>query len=160
MLSNLMAILLQALAARLGIASGRDLAQACRDHYSRPATIMLWLLCEIAIAACDLAEVIGSAIALNLLFGLPMIWGVCLTSADVLVVLYLQQYRFRFVEALVVILILGIAGSFAIQIGLARPDAVGVLAGFLPSADVIRDPAMLYIAIGILGATVMPHNLY
>ena len=160
MLSNLMAILLQALAARLGIASGRDLAQACRDHYSRPTTILLWVLCEIAIAACDLAEVIGSAIALYLLFGLPMMWGVCLTSADVLVVLYLQQYRFRFVEALVVILILGIAGSFAIQIGLARPDPLQVLAGFVPSTAIVRDPMMLYIAIGILGATVMPHNLY
>jgi manganese transport protein len=160
MASNLMAILLQALSARLGIASGRDLAQACRDHYSRPTTILLWLLCEIAIAACDLAEVIGSAIALNLLFGLPMMWGVCLTSLDVLVLLYVQQYRFRFVESLVVVLILGIAGSFAVQIGLARPDPLGVLGGFLPSTEIVRNPAMLYIAIGILGATVMPHNLY
>src|ERR687887_89100 len=108
MISNLMAILLQALAARLGIASGRDLAQACRDHYSRGTTIFLWIICEIAIAACDLAEVIGSAIALNLLFGLPLIWGVCITSLDVLLVLFLQQYQFRSVEALVVILILGI----------------------------------------------------
>src|SRR3954470_2461858 len=116
MLSNLMAILLQALAARLGIASGRDLAQACRDHYSRGATIFLWILCEIAIAACDLAEVIGAAIALNLLFGLPMIWGVCLTSADVLLVLWLQNHRFRYVEALVVLLIVGIAGSFFIEL--------------------------------------------
>src|ERR1700740_2497092 len=122
MLSNLMAILLQALAARLGIASGRDLAQACRDHYSRPTTIVLWLLCEVAIAACDLAEVIGSAIALNLLFGLPLIWGVCLTALDVLLVLYMQQYQFRYVEALVVLLILGIAGCFAIQLWLAKPD--------------------------------------
>src|SRR5262245_41234840 len=151
MLSNLMAILLQALAARLGIASGRGLAQACRDHYSRPATILLWLLCEVAIAACDLAEVIGSAIALKLLFGLPMMWGVCLTSLDVLVLLWLQQYRFRFVESLVVVLILGIAGSFAIQIGLARPDPFAVFGGFLPSPEIIRDPTMLYIAIGILG---------
>ena len=111
MLSNLMAILLQALALRLGIASGRDLAQACRDHYSRPTTIVLWLLCELAIAACDLAEVIGSAIALNLLFGLPLMWGVCLTALDVLLVLYLQQFQFRYVEVLVVLLILGIAGS-------------------------------------------------
>ena len=160
MLSNLMAILLQALAARLGIASGRDLAQACRDHYSKPATIALWVLCEIAIAACDLAEVIGSAIALNLLFGLPLIWGVCLTSLDVLLVLYLQQYRFRYVEALVVVLIIGIAGCFAVQIVFARPDPVSVIGGFLPSADIVRDPGMLYIAVGILGATVMPHNLY
>jgi manganese transport protein len=160
MLSNLMAILLQALAARLGIASGRDLAQACRDHYPPATTIVLWLLCEIAIAACDLAEVIGSAIALNLLFGLPMFWGVCLTSLDVLLVLYMQQYRFRYVEILVVVLILGIAGSFGIQLWLARPDPLAVLAGFVPSTEIVRNPDMLYIAVAILGATVMPHNLY
>ena len=160
MLSNLMAILLQALAARLGIASGRDLAQACRDHYSRGATLFLWVLCEIAIAACDLAEVIGAAIALNLLFGLPMIWGVCLTSADVLLVLWLQNHRFRYVEALVVLLIVGIAGSFAINLWLAKPALGGVLGGLLPSAEIVRNPDMLYIAVGILGATVMPHNLY
>jgi manganese transport protein len=160
MLSNLMAILLQALALRLGIASGRDLAQACRDHYSRPTTIVLWLLCELAIAACDLAEVIGSAIALNLLFGLPLVWGVCLTACDVLLVLYLQQFQFRYVELLVVLLILGIAVSFAIELALARPDLSGVLAGILPSPQIIRNPDMLYIAVGILGATVMPHNLY
>src|SRR5512138_1354798 len=121
MMSNLMAILLQALAARLGIASGRDLAQACRDSYSRGTTVFLWVLCEIAIAACDLAEVLGAAIALNLLFGLPLIWGVILTAADVLVVLYLQHRGFRYVEALVIGLILAIAGSFAIEIWLARP---------------------------------------
>src|SRR4030095_7309906 len=160
MLSNLMAILLQALAARLGIASGRDLAQACRDHYSRSTTIALWILCEIAIAACDLAEVIGSAIALHLLFSLPLMWGVCLTALDVLLVLYLQQYQFRYVEALVVLLILGIAGCFAIELGFARPDLGGVLKGIVPSAEIIRNPDMLYIAVGILGATVMPHNLY
>ena len=127
LLSNLMAILLQALSARLGIASGRDLAQACRDSYSRRTTIVLWILCEIAIAACDLAEVIGSAIALNLLFGLPMTWGVCLTSADVLLVLWLQQHQFRYVEALVVLLILGIAGSFALELWFSRPDLAGVV---------------------------------
>ena len=160
MLSNLMAILLQALAARLGIASGRDLAQACRDHYSRPTTLFLWVLCEVAIAACDLAEVIGAAIALNLLFGLPMIWGVCLTSADVLLVLWLQHHRFRYVEALVVLLIVGIAGSFAIELALAKPDLTGVMKGILPSSAILRDPVMLYIAVSILGATVMPHNLY
>ena len=160
MLSNLMAILLQALALRLGIASGRDLAQACRDHYSRPTTLVLWVLCEVAIAACDLAEVIGSAIALNLLFGLPLIWGVCLTSLDVLLVLYMQQYQFRYVEALVVLLILGIAGCFAIQLWLAKPDLAGVVGGFLPTLEITRNPDMLYIAVGILGATVMPHNLY
>ena len=160
MLSNLMAILLQALALRLGIASGRDLAQACRDHYSRPTTLMLWFLCEIAIAACDLAEVIGSAIALNLLFGLPLIWGVCLTSLDVLLVLYMQQFQFRYVEVLVVLLILGIAGCFAVQLWLAKPDLVGIAGGFLPTFEITRNPDMLYIAVGILGATVMPHNLY
>jgi manganese transport protein len=160
MLSNLMAILLQALALRLGIASGRDLAQACRDHYSRPTTIVLWLLCELAIAACDLAEVIGSAIALNLLFHLPLMWGVCLTSLDVLLVLYLQQFRFRYVEVLVVLLIVGIAGCFGVQLWLAKPDVLGVLAGFVPQPEIARNPDMLYIAVGILGATVMPHNLY
>jgi manganese transport protein len=160
LLSNLMAILLQALAARLGIASGRDLAQACRDNYSRGATIVLWILCEIAIAACDLAEVIGSAIALNLLFGLPMTWGVCLTSADVLLVLWLQSRQFRYVEALVVLLILGIAGSFAVELWLSKPDLSRVVSGLLPSAETVRNPDMLYIAVGILGATVMPHNLY
>src|SRR6187401_3246565 len=138
MISNLMAILLQALAARLGIASGRDLAQACRDSYSRPTTIVLWLLCEIAIAACDLAEVIGAAIALNLLFDLPLIWGVCLTALDVLVVLYLQHHGFRYVEALVVALIVLIAGSFAIEIWLAKPDMAAVAAGFVPHTEILR----------------------
>jgi manganese transport protein len=160
MLSNLMAILLQALAARLGIASGRDLAQACRDSYSRPTTIVLWILCEIAIAACDLAEVIGAAIALNLLFGLPLAWGVTLTALDVLLVLYLQHRGFRYVEALVVALIVAIAGSFAIEIWLSRPDLRAVASGFIPRAEILRNHEMLYIAIGILGATVMPHNLY
>jgi manganese transport protein len=160
MLSNLMAILLQALSARLGIVAGRDLAQACRDHYSKWTTFFLWFLCEIAIAACDLAEVIGAAIALNLLFGLPLMWGVCLTSADVLLVLWLQNHRFRYVEALVVLLIVGIAGSFAVELFLARPDLTGILKGILPSTEIVRNPEMLYIAVGILGATVMPHNLY
>jgi len=160
MISNLMAILLQALSARLGIASGRDLAQACRDSYSRPVTIVLWVLCEIAIAACDLAEVIGAAIALNLLFGLPLLVGVVLTSLDVLVVLYLQHHGFRYVEALVVGLILLIAGSFAVELLLAKPAFVPMMAGFIPQVEVLRDKEMLYIAIGILGATVMPHNLY
>src|SRR4249920_887372 len=133
MISNLMAILLQTLAARLGIASGRDLAQACRDSYSRPATIVLWIICEIAIAACDLAEVLGAAIALNLLFGLPLIWGVCLTALDVLIVLYLQHRGFRYVEALVVGLILMIAGCFAIELWLAKPAITEVAAGFIPT---------------------------
>jgi manganese transport protein len=122
--------------------------------------VILWLLCEIAIAACDLAEVIGSAIALNLLFGLPLFWGVCLTACDVLLVLYLQQFRFRYVEGLVVLLILGIAGSFAIELALARPDLPAVLASLVPSPEIASNPDMLYIAVGILGATVMPHNLY
>src|SRR5437016_2540702 len=122
MLSNFMAILLQALAARMGIASGRDLAQACRDTYSRPTTIVLWILCEIAIAACDLAEVIGAAIALNLLIGLPLVWGVCLTALDGLVVLFLQDRGFRYVEALVIGLIVAIAGCFGIELWLSRPD--------------------------------------
>jgi manganese transport protein len=160
MVSNLMAILLQALAARLGIASGRDLAQACRDSYSRPVTILLWIVCEIAIAACDLAEVVGAAIAFNLLFGLPLIWGVTITAADVLVVLFLQHRGFRYVEALVVGLICAIAGSFAVEIWLAHPALGAVAAGFVPRAEVLTNPSMLYIAIGILGATVMPHNLY
>jgi hypothetical protein len=125
MVSNLMAILLQALALRLGIASGRDLAQACRDSYSRPTTIALWILCEIAIAACDLAEVIGAAIALNLLFGLPLVWGVSITAFDVLLVLYLQHHGFRYVEALVIGLIVAIAGCFATELWLSRPDLAG-----------------------------------
>ena len=159
-ISNLMAILLQTLAARLGIASGRDLAQACRDRYSRATTVMLWIVCEIAIAACDLAEVIGAAIALNLLFGLPLAWGVALTSLDVLIVLYLQNRGFRYVEALVVGLIFAIAGSFAIEIWLAHPDIGALASGVVPGADIVRSRDMLYIAISILGATVMPHNLY
>jgi manganese transport protein len=160
MISNLMAILLQALAARLGIASGRDLAQACRDSYSKPVTFVLWGLCEIAIAACDLAEVIGAAIALNLLFGLPLIWGVTLTALDVLIVLFLQHHGFRYVEALVVALIVLIAGSFAVEIFFSRPNLGEVAVGFIPRLEILRNHDMLYIAISILGATVMPHNLY
>jgi manganese transport protein len=160
MVSNFMAILLQALAARLGIASGRDLAQACRDSFSRPVTIVLWVLCEIAIAACDLAEVVGAAIALNLLFHIPLLWGVILTALDVLIVLFLQGRGFRYVEALVIALIFLIAGSFAIEIWLSRPDFAAIAVGFIPQSEVLRNPSMLYIAIGILGATVMPHNLY
>ena len=160
LISNLMAILLQALAVRLGIGSGRDLAQACRDSYSRPVVIILWILCEIAIAACDLAEVIGAAIALNLLFGMPLIWGVCLTALDVLIILYLQNRGFRYIEALVISLIVVIAGCFAVQLYLAGPDLGDIALGFIPRTEVITNPAMLYIALGILGATVMPHNLY
>jgi manganese transport protein len=159
-ISNLFAVLLQALAARLGIASGRDLAQACRDHFSRRTTIALWILAEIAIAATDLAEVIGSAIALSLLFGLPLSIGVCLTSADVLIVLYLQHHKFRYVEALVVLLIAGIAAAFAIELAYSKPAWAAVARGFLPTMGLFRDRDMLYVAVGILGATVMPHNLY
>jgi manganese transport protein len=160
MLSNLMAILLQALSLKLGIVTGRDLAQACRDHYSRPVAYFLWFICELAIAACDLAEIIGSAIALNLLFGIPLLAGVCLTALDVLIVLFLQNKGFRYIEALVITLIAVIGGCFAWELIASRPDVVGVAKGFIPSPQIVTDPGMLYIAIGILGATVMPHNLY
>jgi manganese transport protein len=160
LLSNLMAILLQSLSARLGIVTGRDLAQACRDHYSRPVAMMLWLLCEIAICACDLAEVIGSAIALKLLFGIPLVWGVCITALDVLAIMYLQNKGFRYIEAFVIALILLIGGCFGLEILFSRPDVREVLGGFLPRVEIVRNPQMLYLAIGILGATVMPHNLY
>ena len=160
MMSNLMAILLQALSLKLGIATGRDLAQACRDHYSKPVSFFLWVICEIAIAACDLAEVIGSAIALNLLFGLPLLAGVCITSLDVLFVLFLQNKGFRYIEALVITLIVIIGGCFAWEIVASKPNLLGIAKGFLPSPQIVADPGMLYIAIGILGATVMPHNLY
>lgn len=160
LLSNLMAILLQSLCAKLGIVTGRDLAQACRDHYSKPVVIALWLLCEIAICACDLAEVIGSAIALNLLFKIPLVWGVCITALDVLAVMYLQNKGFRYIEALVITLILTIGGCFLAEIIFSRPEFGAVFKGFIPSAEILQNKQMLYIAIGILGATVMPHNLY
>ena len=160
MMSNLMAILLQALSLKLGIATGRDLAQACRDHYSRPVSFLLWVICEFAIAACDLAEIIGSAIALNLLFGMPLLVGVCITGLDVLIVLFLQNKGFRYIEALVIALILVIGGCFAWELVVSKPDLLGIAKGFVPSSKIITDPGMLYIAIGILGATVMPHNLY
>jgi manganese transport protein len=160
MISNFMAILLQSLALKLGIVTGCDLAQACRDFYSKRTSIALWVLCEIAIAACDLAEVIGSAIALNLLFGLPLAWGVCLTALDVLAVLYLQQKGFRYIEAFVIALIAIIGVCFTMEIIFAKPSVTGILKGFVPRTEILRNPEMLYIAIGILGATVMPHNLY
>jgi len=160
LLSNLMAILLQALSLKLGIATGRDLAQACRDHYSRPVSFVLWVLCEIAIAACDLAEVIGSAIALNLLFGIPLVWGVCLTALDVLLILLLQHKGFRYLEALVIALVATIGICFAVELVMARPAIGEVLRGLVPRTEIVTNPAMLYIAVGILGATVMPHNLY
>jgi manganese transport protein len=160
LLSNLMAILLQSLALKLGIVTGRDLAQACRDHYSKPVSFALWVGCEIAIAACDLAEVIGSAIALNLLFGIPLLWGVCLTAADVLLILLLQQKGFRYLEAFIIALIATIGVCFAVELILARPSLGAIGVGLIPRGEIIANPAMLYIAIGILGATVMPHNLY
>jgi manganese transport protein len=161
LLSNLMAVLLQSLCVKLGVATGRDLAQACRDHFSRPASLGLWVLCEIAIAACDLAEVIGSAIALNLLFHLPLLWGVCLTALDVLLILFLQQKGFRFVEAFVIALIATVGICFSFEIVFSKPSIAGIARGFvIPSPEILRSPQMLYVAIGILGATVMPHNLY
>jgi manganese transport protein len=160
LLSNLMAILLQSLCAKLGIVTGRDLAQACRDHYSKPASIALWVLCEVAICACDLAEVIGSAIALNLLFKIPLVWGVCITALDVFAVMYLQNKGFRYIEALVITLIVVIGGCFLAEIIFSRPDVAAVFGGFVPRLEIIQDTKMLYVAIGILGATVMPHNLY
>src|SRR2546425_183950 len=160
MISNFMAILLQSLSLKLGIATGRDLAQACRDHYSKPVSFCLWIICELAIAACDLAEVIGSAIAFNLLFGIPLIWGVCITALDVLVILLLQNKGFRYTEALVITLVGTIGVCFGLEIIFSRPDVVGIAKGFLPSPQILVNPEMLYIAIGILGATVMPHNLY
>jgi len=160
MLANLMAIVLQALSARLGIATGRDLAQACRDHYPPPVAFGLWLLAELAICATDLAEVIGTAIALNLLFGIPLIAGVVLTVADVFLILLLQSRGFRYMEALIISLVVLIGGCFGYEVLLSNPDWNAVAAGFLPTTRIVTDPAMLYVAIGILGATVMPHNLY
>ena len=160
MISNLMAILLQALAARLGIATGRDLAQACRDAYPRPVGFALWFACELAIIACDLAEVIGTAIALKLLFGLPLIAGALITGLDAFLILLLMNKGFRFLEAFIIALLVVIATCFLIQILLAAPPIAAVLGGFIPSREIFLNSEMLYIAIGILGATVMPHNLY
>ena len=160
LISNLMAILLQSLCAKLGIATGRDLAQACRDHYPRPVSNALWVLCELAIAACDLAEVIGTAIALNLLFGIPLVWGVVLTALDVLVVLFLANRGFRYLEAMVIGLVALIGVCFGLEILFSKPAVREILGGLVPTLEIIRNPQMLYIAIGILGATVMPHNLY
>ncbi|MCC6679247.1 MAG: Nramp family divalent metal transporter [Phycisphaerales bacterium] len=160
MISNLMAILLQHLCAKLGIVTGRDLAQACRDHFSRPVSFVLWVLCELAICACDLAEVIGSAVALQLLFGIPLPVGVCLTAFDVLLILLLQHRGFRYLEAVVITLITVIGVCFALELAFVKPSLAGVLGGFVPTTELFRSTEMLYIAIGILGATVMPHNLY
>lgn len=160
LISNIMAIILQYLALKLGIVAGRDLAQACRDHYSRPVNLFLWLLAEIAIIACDLAEVIGSALGLHLLFNIPLIIGVIITALDVFMLLLLQQRSFRYLESLVIILIITILACFTFNIILSNPHMISLFSGFIPTTELITNPEMLYIAIGILGATVMPHNLY
>ena len=160
MISNLMAILLQHLCIKLGVATGRDLAQACRDHYSTPVVWFLWILCELAIAACDLAEVVGSAIGLQLLFGIPLVWGCIITASDVMLVLYLQTKGFRYIEAIVITLIAVIGSCFAAELIFSKPSITGILSGFVPGPHIVANHAMLYVSIGILGATVMPHNLY
>jgi manganese transport protein len=160
LLSNFMAILLQALCARLAVATGRDLAQACRDAFPAYMAYPLWLLAELAICATDLAEVIGTAIAINLLFNIPLELGVLITALDVFLILWLQNKGFRYVEAIIIALLGVIAGCFAVQIALADPDWGGVIRGFAPTSDIIKNPNMLYLALGIIGATVMPHNLY
>jgi len=160
LISNLMAVLLQSLCVKLGLVTGRDLAQACRGHFSRPVSLGLYGLAEIAIAACDVAEVIGSAIALNLLFHIPLLWGVCLTALDVFLLLLMQERGFRYIEALVISLIALIGVCFTLEILFSRPDLMGIARGFVPTPQILSDPGMLFIAIGILGATVMPHNLY
>jgi manganese transport protein len=160
LISNIFAVLLQYLSLKLGIATERDLAQACKDHYSPVTSFCLWILCEIAIAACDLAEVIGSAIALNLLFGLPLTWGVAVTALDVLVILFFQYKGFRFIESVVAMLILVILGAFVFEMIASHPQILPILSGLLPTPRIVTNPSMLYISIGILGATVMPHNLY
>lgn len=160
LISNLFAIALQYLAVKLGIVAERDLAQACRDHYHPTVNFALWILCEIAIAACDLAEVIGSAIALNLLFGLPLTWGVLLTVADVLIILFFQYKGFRFIESIVASLIFIIGVCFLYELIASKPEIFPMIAGIIPKKEIVTNPSMLFIAIGILGATVMPHNLY
>lgn len=160
LISNLFAMILQHLSLKLGIVAERDLAQSCRDHFGPKTNFILWILCEIAIAACDLAEVIGSAIALNLLFGIPLTWGVAITIVDVFIILFLQAKGFRVIESIVAGLTFVILGSFVYEILLSKPDIFPLLSGLVPQKEVITNPSMLYIAIGILGATVMPHNLY
>jgi len=160
MISNFMAIMLQHLCIKLGVTTGRDLAQACRDHYSTPTVWFLWILCETAIAACDLAEVVGSAIALQLLFGIPLVLGCVITAMDVLAVLYLQTKGFRYIEALVITLIATIGTCFAAELIFSKPSLSGIFLGFVPGPRIITNSGMLYVSIGILGATVMPHNLY
>ncbi len=160
LISNFFAIILQYLALKLGIVAERDLAQACHDHYSKPVGFALWILCEVAIAACDLAEVIGAALALNLLFGIPLTWGVLITGFDVLIILYFQNKGFRLIESIVAALIFVILICFVYEIIVSKPEIFPLLSGLLPRQEIVFNPSMLYIAIGILGATVMPHNLY
>jgi manganese transport protein len=160
LVSNIMAIVLQSLCARLAIASGRDLAQACRDAFPKPVAMVLWFLAEVAIIATDIAEVIGTAIGLNLIFGIPLEIGVVITALDVFLILYLQRLGFRYIEALIMTLLGVIAVCFAVQIALADPDWGAVIRGFAPTTEIVTNPEMLYLALGILGATVMPHNLY
>ncbi len=160
LVSSLMAIILQALCARFAIVTGRDLAQACREKYSPKTSIVLWVLAELAIIATDLAEVIGTAIGLQLLFGLPLIWGVAITALDVFLILWLQSKGFRYLEAFIATMIVVIAGSFVSQLVLSQPSIAGIISGFLPAPEIVTDQRMLYLALGIIGATVMPHNLY
>jgi manganese transport protein len=160
MISNFMAILLQHLCIKLGVATGRDLAQACHDHYPTPVVWFLWILCELAIAACDLAEVVGSAIGLQLLFKIPLVWGCLITASDVMLVLYLQNKGFRYIEAIVITLIAVIGSCFAAELIFSQPSMTGILSGFVPGPHIVANQGMLYVSIGILGATVMPHNLY
>src|SRR5881398_3319635 len=160
MVSNFMAILLQHLCVKLGVATGRDLAQACRDHYSTPVVWFLWIICELAISACDLAEVVGSAIGLQLLFKIPLVWGCLITASDVMLVLYLQTKGFRYIEAIVIALIAIIGSCFAAELIFSKPSMTGILSGFVPGPHIVVNQGMLYVSIGILGATVMPHNLY
>ena len=160
LVSNLMAIILQHLALKLGVATGKDLAQACRDTYSKPVRLFLWFMAEIMIIACDLAEVIGSAIALNLLFNIPLAIGVVITAADVLLILMLQKKGFRYLEAFVIALVATITAAFGLEIFLSRPEIIPLVAGFIPDIKVLGNPDALYIALGIIGATVMPHNLF
>lgn len=160
LISNLFAIVLQHLSLKLGIVAERDLAQACRDHFSPGVNFVLWILCEIAIAACDLAEVIGTAIALNLLFGIPLTWGVVITVIDVFIILFLQAKGFRIIESIVGGLIFVILACFGYELIVSKPELFPILEGLVPTKEIVFNPSMLYIAIGILGATVMPHNLY
>jgi manganese transport protein len=160
LLSNLMAILLQSLAGKLGVATGRDLAQACRDHYSLPVNLLLWIICETAICACDLAEIIGSAIALNLLFNIPLLYGVCITGFDVLMIMYIQKFSFRYIEAVIITLMCIITGCFLYEIAISNPSVSEIIKGLIPQKEILLNSEMLYVGIGIIGATVMPHNLY